>query len=386
MALPVQYGHHIDLMGLFQLIRATAQKLATDPSDLGSSDEGRFWYNTTSKTYKIWDGSAAIDLRNLGQMTGSLPVSKVTGAAAPATTRLSDFVTAPNAPVPMGGQKITGLADGTSASDAATKGMVDAVAAIASAAAQGIAIKAPVRAVDTVGVTQTGTQTVDGVALNVGDRYLRAVGTAALNGIWIVQSGAHTRATDADQSTELGPGTQVRVTSGALAGASGGNADTTWAIISDDPITPGTTAFAWDKLPGTTGEVGVAGDGLTKTGATYNVGAGDGISVDADTVKVNPLRTRRKRTGVVPSASGTVTCDDGSTMQVTVTGATVAFTHNLGVPTAELKTTYHTSPGSGNTQGAPMLPGYTNDQAGNVLTADFPAAPAANQYRFDIDG
>lgn len=386
MALPVQYGHHIDLMGLFQLIRATAQKLATDPSDLGSSDEGRFWYNTTSKTYKIWDGSTAIDLRNLGQMTGSLAVSKVTGAAATATTRLSDFVTAPNAAVPFGGQKATGLADGTAASDAATKGQLDAVAAIASAAAQGIAIKAPVRAVDTVGVTQTGTQTVDGVPLNVGDRYLRAVGSAALNGIWVVQSGAHTRATDADQVTEIGPGTQVRVTEGAQPAASGGNADSTWAIISDAAITPGTTAHAWDRLPGSSGEVGIGGAGLTKTGVTYDVGAGDGIAVDADAVRVNPLRVRRKRTGVVPSASGTVTCDDGTTMAVTVTGATVAFTHNLGSPTTELLTAYHTSPGSGNTQGAPMKPGYTNDQAGNVLTADFPAAPSANQYRFDIEG
>lgn len=382
----MQYGHDIDLMGLFQLIRAKAQVLASDPTGLGTSDEGRFWYNSSSKTWKIWTGTAVIDLRNLGTMTGSLPVGQVTGAAATGTTRLSDFTTAPNAPVPFGGQKATGLADGTAASDAATKGQLDAVAAIASSAAQGIALKAPVRAVDTVGVTQTGTQTVDGVNLAVGDRYLRAVGSAALNGIWVVQSGAHTRATDADQATELGPGTQVRVTEGALAGASGGNADTTWAIISDAAITPGTTAHQWDRLPGTTGEVGIGGAGLTKTGSTYDVGAGDGILVDADAVKVNPNRVSRKRAFTIPTATGTVTCTDGTTMSVSVTGASVGVTHNLGTPTAKPGIVYGSSPGSGNTQGAPMLPDYVNSTDGNTTTLTLPGAPQNNQYLCEIDG
>jgi len=278
------------------------------------------------------------------------------------------------------------MADGVAASDGATKGQLDAVAAIASAAAQGVAIKAPVRAVDTVGVTQTGTQAVDSVALNVGDRYLRAVGSSALNGIWVVQSGAHTRATDADASGELAPGTQVSVTEGVLPGASGGNADTVWRVISDAAITPGTTVHSWDKLPGTTGEVGVAGAGLTKTGTTYDVGAGDGITVDPDAVRVNPQRTRRKRTGVIPVASGTVTCDDGTTMAVTVTGAVVAFTHNLGNPATVCELVYGSSPGSGNTQGQRLIPSSVGDAAGNVLTIGLPAAPTANQYRFDIDG
>lgn len=386
MTAPVQHAYDPDLMGIFQLIRARAQVLATDPTGLGAGNEGQFWYNSTAKTWKIWNGTAAIDLRALATMTGSLPVSQVTGAAATGTTRLSDFTTAPNAPVAMGGQKVTGAADGTASTDLVTKQQLDAIAALAASAAQGITIKAAVRAVDTVGITQTGAQAVDSVALVVGDRYLRAVGSSALNGIWVVQSGAHTRPTDADAAAELGPGTQVIVTEGALAAASGGNADSVWRVVSDAAITPGTTAHTWERMPGGTGEVGIAGAGLTKSGSTYDVVGGDGITVGADLVSVNPLRVHRHRQGTVPVATGTVTCSDGTTMAVSVTGGTVAFTHNLGNPLADVGLRYGSSPGSGNTQGGRIIPASVTSADGNTTTISLPAAPGSNQYLFDIVG
>lgn len=64
--------------------------------------------------------------------------------------------------------------------------------------------KSNVRAATTANITLSGAQTIDGVSCNVGDRVLvRAQTLPENNGIYIVASGAWTRASDTDTSAEM---------------------------------------------------------------------------------------------------------------------------------------------------------------------------------------
>ena len=96
--------------------------------------------------------------------------------------------------------------------------------------------KEAVRAATTANITLSGTQTIDGVALVADDRVLvkdQTDGTA--NGIYIVKSGAWTRATDTDSDAEILNMT-VLVTSGDTY-------DNLSFLCTNDSITLGTTAL-----------------------------------------------------------------------------------------------------------------------------------------------
>lgn len=143
-----------------------------------------------------------------------------------------------SADIAVNAQKITGLADPASAQDAATKAYADAVA-------QGLDIKASVRAISTSNITLSGTQTQDGVALVAGNRHLAAGQTAAAdNGIYVVAAGAWARATDANTSAKVNSGMYCWVEEGTVNGDSG------WALITNDPITLNTTALVFSQFSG----------------------------------------------------------------------------------------------------------------------------------------
>lgn len=83
------------------------------------------------------------------------------------------------------------------ANDLVNKSYIDSLIA-------GIKWKAPVRAATTANITLSGTQTIDGIALIANDRVLVKDQTAPQsNGIYVVAAGAWTRATDADNATEV---------------------------------------------------------------------------------------------------------------------------------------------------------------------------------------
>jgi len=99
----------------------------------------------------------------------------------------------------MGGNSITGLADPSNTGDATNKGYVDALVA-------GLSWKNSVKAGTTsnIDLSTAGTLTVDGISTSAGDRILVMNQTnAAQNGIYIVASGAWTRATDFDSLTPI---------------------------------------------------------------------------------------------------------------------------------------------------------------------------------------
>jgi hypothetical protein len=214
-------------------------------------------------------------------LSGSAPtgLNRPGAAAAPGVSLLptrDDHVHgwgAALAALDMGNFKIVNQADPTAAQDSATKNYVDN-------AVTGMTWKNPARALAATNITQSATQTIDGVAVIVGDRVLcTGQTTTANNGLWVVAAGAWTRATDADSSAEL-VNMAVYIAEGTT------YADTAWVCTTNAPITVGTTGLTFAQFAGT-GAI-VAGAGLTQSGNTVNVIAGDtSLTVNADEVHVN---------------------------------------------------------------------------------------------------
>jgi hypothetical protein len=235
------------------------------------------------------NASAAIALSKLA----SDPLARANHTGTQTASTISDFNTAvqtnklnemaaPTAGVSLNSQKITGLADGTSAGDAVNKGQLDA-------AQNGLDVKASVRAATTANITiataLNSGDSLDGVTLSNGDRILVKNQTdKAENGIWVVAA-TPARAGDADGAGELSGGSFVFVEEGTA------NADTGWVITTNGSITPGTTAHDWAVFS-RAGEL-IAGDGLTKTGAT--------LAVDSSVARL----TGATFTGKVESSHGT---------------------------------------------------------------------------------
>lgn len=178
--------------------------------------------------------------------------------------------------------KIVNLVDPTADQDGATKAYVDSVA-------QGLDIHESVRATTTVAGTlatsfEDGDQ-IDGVTLATGDRILiKNQASGVENGIYTVNaSGAPTRAVDWDTGYEAA-GAFVFVEEGTV------NADSGWVCTNNSGSDEtGTDALAFSQFSGA-GQI-TAGNGLTKSGNTLDVGPGNGISVAADSVAVNPDST-----------------------------------------------------------------------------------------------
>lgn len=246
-------------------------------------------------------------------------------------------------------QKAINAADATTATDLVTKQQLDAAIA-------GLSWKQPVRAATTTNGTlataYANGQTLDGVTLATGDRILlKDQTTQTENGIYIVAaSGAPTRATDADSTAELQAAT-VYVTSGTT------NLDKAYTQTTDN-VTIGTNNVVWAQVGG--GTLPTAGNGLTLTGSTLDVGAATGVTVAADTVGVD--------FSVVPKKFSTAT--HAST-------TSIAITHSLGVQFPQSVAVYVTSTGER------IWPGQVATST-TVMTFTFGVAPTANTLTFAI--
>jgi len=241
-----------------------------------------------------------------------------------------DQIAAPNVDVSWASHKITNLLDPTAAQDAATKNYCDNVAT-------GLDAKQSVKAASAgANLTLSGPQTVDGVALVAGDRCLVKDQTSVpTNGIYVVASGAWTRALDMDVWTEV-PSAYTFVEQGTV------NADTGWVCTSDQGGTLGTTNITWVQFSG--GGSITAGAGLTKTGNTIDVvgtanriiANADNIDIDANYVGQASITTL----GTVATgtwAATTIAVNRGGTGATTLTGyvvgnGTSAFTASSTIP------------------------------------------------------
>lgn len=226
--------------------------------------------------------------------------------------------------------------------DAATKGYVDSVC-------QGLDCKFSVRVATTANITLSGTQTIDGVALSVGDRVLvKNQSTGSANGIYVVASGAWSRAADADTSAEVTSGLFTFVSEGTV------NASTGWVLTTPDPITLGTTGLAFTQFSGA-GQI-VDGAGLSKSGNTLSVNVDDAsIEINSDTLRV-------KSTWIGQTSLTTLGTITTGVWQGTVIAAAYGGT---GVATAAANTVF-----AGPTSGGSTAPAFRVLVANDIPSLD----------------
>jgi hypothetical protein len=277
---------------------------------------------------------------------------------------------------PAGNFAIQQLLDPVNAQDAATKAYVD------SKVAGGVVASMVANVLATANVTQSGTQTIDGVALVAGNTVLcNGQTTPALNGVWTVATGAWTRHTSMDTWLEV-PGMIVSILQGTA------NHDTVWLSTADPGGTLGTTAITFVQIPGPSDVL--AGAGLFRTGQVIDVVAADTsltINPDNMAVKIDPARA------ITLVAAGIGANVDGSTIVVTsnqltvkpnlflsASNCTIRETPTGTVDGVNVTFTLLVAPNPANTElvhlnGILLEPGAGNDYTISGQTITFLAAP-----------
>ena len=162
----------------------------------------------------------------------------------------------------------------TSSKELVTKEYVDTITS-------GLTFKESVRAATVANISLVGTQVVDGVTLNLGDRVLVKDQSLALeNGIYVVDSGIWTRSVDA-----VGPNVKAGMYTFVEEGTT--NADTGWILATNNPIVVGSSNLLFTQFT-SLGQI-TAGAGLSKTGSILNIGGTtDRISINADNIDISP--------------------------------------------------------------------------------------------------
>lgn len=336
-----------------QILNAVLQPLSSAPS---SAVAGQISFNTSNNTPYVWNGSQnrpldaaaltdgsiqiaalAVNPLNRANQTGTQTASTISDLKSAVTAYSLDSFAQPINPMNFGTQRLTNIAQATNASDAVR---YDQTQALIQAAVQGqTAIKDPARLVAVTNVALSGTQTIDGVAANVGDRVLViAQTTATENGLYIVQTGAWTLAPDADVGSQWLEGTEILVNEGtSYAGAifrqttSGTIVLGTTALVftqsfqintyTADGTTTSLTAFEFSvkydasTLTTTSGSLGVRTDVFARK---YSVTiTGDGATTAFNIV--HGLGTTDVIVGVRDSTGSKVFVDDNPANSSTVT-------------------------------------------------------------------
>lgn len=144
----------------------------------------------------------------------------------------------------------------TASLDIANKAYVDATS-------QGLSFKQPVLVTTTGNITLSGTQTIDGIAVSVGDRVLvKNQTTQSQNGIYIVSAGAWSRSPDANTWDELLAAYLFVLQGTVWAGSS-------WVDTNVPGGTLGTTPVTFVQF--SNNATYTAGTGLTLTGFQFSI-------------------------------------------------------------------------------------------------------------------
>lgn len=239
----------------------------------------------------------------------------------------------------LNSQKITSLADGTSASDAVTKQQLDNAVA-------GLDWHTHVRVIGGSNISVSSLPAaIDGVTMASGDRFLLiAQTTQSENGLWVysASSSAPTRPTDYTGSLAAKSAVTVLATEGT-------SAEKAYTLTTDTAVTIGSTATAWAQVGGGTSYV--AGAGLTLTGATFDVVAADGsITVNADNITVGNVPVSKGGTGGTTAAtarSGIGAVGKYAANITTVANTPLTVNHALGTTDVTVAV-YDNQSGTGN--------------------------------------
>lgn len=350
-------------MNKLEILNYRSHNLASAPS---SPAVGQRYFDTATGREFYWTGSAwankATDsdllggatlaqVRDFAQTTGVRDHTAISDFDAQVRASRLDQMAAPTADFSANNHKITNLASPSVSTDAASKAYVDSLV-------QGMDWKASARVVTATNTTVASPgASIDGVSLSAGDRVLLiGQSTGSQNGLWVWNGAATpmTRPTDFVAGT-ASAGTVVPVTEGT-------NADKAYILTTNDPIAVDTTSLAWTVLPGSA-SIYIAGSGLTESPAgTFNVGAGTGISVAADSVAVDTAVVARKYTVVLSTSATSYVVNHGLANQwVTVQVFENSGSFRLVEVDVELTDA-------------------------NNATVKFAAAPSANAYRVVVVG
>lgn len=178
----------------------------------------------------------------------------------------------------------------------------------------------PCRVASTADLALSGTLTVDGVVTSVGDRVLvKNQSTASENGIYVVQSGAWTRANDFDSSIQeaLKAGSSWYVQEGTA------NAENTFVLTTLGSIVVGTTGVAFALIGGGGGG---GGEDLAATLVLGNATGGTDIEITTIDGIPDAIRGPDGNPGFAPEDGGSLRLIPGSGTPATF--ATGTFTIN----------------------------------------------------------
>ena len=281
---------------------------------------------------------------------GAIATGKISGFDTQVQTSRLDQMATATADIAVGSQKITGLADGTAAQDAATKNQVDVAQA-------GLDAKDSCRVATTANITLSGEQTIDGVTTTTDRVLVKNQTTGSQNGIYVSASGAWARSTDADASVEVTAGLYTLITEGTVAGGQG------FVLTTDDPITVGTTALTFSQFSGVGDLVG--GTGITKTG--------NSIAVDASQTQVTAVGALNS--GSITSGFGNIN-NGSSTITTTGAVATGALTVTGGITGALTGNASTATTATTVSNDAITLAKMASGTDGNLITYDTNGDPA----------
>ena len=262
----------------------TGSTITVAGEDATSSNKGVASFDSTDFT--VTSGAVAVNAITLGSSSlnpgatttdiaglTSLVVDNVSVDGSTITSTSGDLtLTATSGDIDVNSNKIVNVATPVNDTDAANKAYVDA-------ARTGLDVKGSVKVATTANITLSGTQTIDGVALSVGDRVLvKNQTTASENGIYVVASSGWSRATDADENAEVTSGMFTFIEQGSV------NSDTGFVLTTDGAITVGSTnlEFTLFSASGTL----IAGNGLSKNGDTLEVNVANGLQIASDNVEL----------------------------------------------------------------------------------------------------
>lgn len=402
-----------------QALALRMQVLAAAP---GSPVTGQVYYNSTTNRIEYYNGTTWVTLHAswVSSVTGTSPVNS-SGGATPAISidaasgsgpgsMSAAHYTLVNAATDVNtastlvkrdasgnftaGQitatKVTGLSTPSAGSDAATKTYVDQLI-------NGTDWKESVRAASTANVNVSAAPAaIDGVTLVAADRVLlKNQTTGSQNGIYAFNGSGSplTRATDADSSAEVTGGMAVWVNEGTA------NANTTWILTTDDPITLGTTALTFTQFGAGT-SYSADGTSLTLTGTVFSINVtyagqtsittlgtitagtwsataiglqygGTGANATTDAGKLT-ARQNLKAVGKY----GPVTIGDGSSTSIAITQATHGLASDGSIAAFVRDSTTD----------AEVICDVTVNNTNGTVTLGFATAPATNAYRVTLFG
>lgn len=202
----------------------------------------------------------------------------------------------------------------------------------------------------------SGQQSVDGVLAALGSIVLlTAQSSSVANGLWVVNAGSWTRATDMATGTYAVKDTLALVSGGST------QANSFWQMVAPSGVVDA-NAQSWTRVMQAGPPLVYAnGNGLNLAGQTFSVKPATGVTVTSAGVGIDSTMIPSKYVGGVPA------------------GLTVAtVTHNLNT-TSVMVQVIEVSSGSG------VLVGWAVTGV-NTISLEFSSAPAVGQWRIIVVG